>query len=423
MRVKETLLEDIKPYENNPRQNDEAVKAVAVSIAEFGWKQPIVVDADGVIIVGHTRLKAAQRLGLATAPVVVADDLTPEQTAAYRLADNKTAELAEWDMDKLALELDGLATFDMEQFGFDASELEYKSEAEQLVEDDFDEELPEEPATKPGDIYQLGDHRLMCGDATSSEAVFALMGGGTADCYVTDPPYGVSYVGWTDERLTIENDNIEGEEFVSFLTGAFHAADSVMRQGASFYIWHASSKEDPFIDAMDDIGWKIRQTLVWNKNTFALGRQDYQWKHEPCFYGWKDGAAHYFVEDRTNTTVQEVEIPDLSKATKDELRLCCQRLLKQAEKTPTTVIDEDKPARNAEHPTMKPVRLIGQLVANSTLPGQNVLDTFGGSGTTLIACEQLGRNCYMMELDPAYCDVIIHRWEEYTGGKAEKITA
>lgn len=239
---------------------------------------------------------------------------------------------------------------------------------------------------------------------------------------MTDPPYGLSYVGGTDEKLTIENDDLKGEKLESFLSHAFRAADSVMKDGAAFYIWHASSKEMPFINATNNAGWQIRQTLVWNKNTFALGRQDYQWKHELCFYGWKDGAAHYFVDDRTKTTVEEMEIPDLNKATKDELRLCCQRLLKQAEKTPTTVINEDKPARNAEHPTMKPVRLIGQLVANSTLPGQNVLDTFGGSGTTLIACEQLGRNCYMMELDPAYCDVIIRRWEEYTGGKAEKIS-
>ena len=230
-------------------------------------------------------------------------------------------------------------------------------------------------------------------------------------------------MGWTEKKLTIKNDNLEDCEFASFLNSAFRAADGVMRQGAAFYIWDASSREIPVLNAAYDMGWHIRQTLIWNKNTFSLGREDYQWKHEPCFYGWKDGAPHYFVDDRTNATVWEVEVPDLNKATKDELRLFCQRLLKQAESTPTTVINEAKPARNSEHPTMKPVRLIGQLVANSTLPGQNVLDTFGGSGTTLIECEQLGRNCYMMELDPVYCDVIIRRWEEYTGGKAEKITA
>lgn len=242
------------------------------------------------------------------------------------------------------------------------------------------------------------------------------MDGSQADLLLTDPPYGVDYVGGTG--MMIENDNLSGDEFLQFLRDAFSAANQVMKPGAAFYIWHAESGGSVFRNACALVGWKIRQCLIWVKNGFVMGRQDYQWKHEPCLYGWKDGAAHYFIKDRTQATVTDDNI-DLRKLKKEEMLQLLQEIF--SDKYPTTVIYEDKPLVNDVHPTMKPVRLIGKLVANSSKKNGLVLDSFGGSGSTLIACEQLGRRCYMMELDPKYCDVIIERWETFTGKKAEKI--
>lgn len=383
MTIIDKPIDELIPYANNPRHNDDAVFAVANSISQFGFKVPVVVDKENVIVCGHTRYKAAQKLGLKTIPCIIADDLTPDQINAFRLADNKTAELADWDMSKLEEELEGLANdFDMEDFGF--KELETLDEPSEIADDDFDDAPPEDPKAKRGDLYQLGEHRLLCGDATDQNDVERLLGGDKADLYLTDPPYNVAYIGKTKDALTIQNDKMADGDFRQFLVDAFSAADAVMKQGAAFYIWHADSEGFNFRGACNDIGWKVRQCLIWNKNSMVLGRQDYQWKHEPCLYGWKDGASHNWYSDRSQTTV----------------------------------IDMDKPSRSADHPTMKPVQLFAYQIQCSTKPGDIVYDSFGGSGTTLIACEQLQRKAMIMELDPRYVDVIIKRWETLTGKSA-----
>ena len=379
MEIKNLKLSELKPYENNPRINDEAVKYVAESIKEFGFKVPIVVDKNNIIVAGHTRYKASKQLGLEEVPCIVADDLTDEQVKAFRLADNKVGEIAEWDFKLLAEELQGIDDLDMEAFGFEMPKNE-----DEVEEDEYDVELPKEPKSKLGQVYKLGRHRLMCGDSTKAEDVAKLMDGVKADMLLTDPPYNVAYEGGTKDKLKIKNDNMPDEKFRQFLVEAFTRANEVMKDGSVFYIWHADSEGYNFRGACFNIGWKVRQCLIWNKNSMVLGRQDYQWKHEPCLYGWKEGASHLWATDRKQTTV----------------------------------LDFDRPNRNAEHPTMKPVKLFDYLIKNNTKSEDIVLDLFGGSGTTIIACEQNKRTGYVMELDPKYVDVIINRWEQYTGEKA-----
>ena len=374
-------LKDLKPYENNPRKNDDAVKYVAESIKEFGFKVPIVIDKNNVIVAGHTRYKAAKKLKMSEVPCIIADDLTDEQIKAFRLADNKVAEKAEWDFDLLNAELDDIIDLDMELFGFEDA---LQDDAEEAVEDEFEVELPAEPKSKLGDIYQLGNNRLMCGDSTVLEDVEKLMGGEQADMLLTDPPYNVNYEGKTKDKLKIKNDQMGNDNFRQFLTDAFSNADIVMKPGAVFYIWHADSEGYNFRGACFDAGWTVRQCLIWNKNSMVMGRQDYQWKHEPCLYGWKEGAGHLWASDRKQTTV----------------------------------INFDKPTRNDMHPTMKPIPLFDYQIKNNTKGGDVVLDLFGGSGTTIMACEQNGRRGYCMEYDPRYVDVIINRWEKFTGEKA-----
>lgn len=378
-------VEEIIPYTNNPRINDGAVEHVANSIREFGFKNPIIVDGSGVIIAGHTRLKAAKQLGLDEVPVIVADDLNEEQVKAYRLADNKTGEIATWNDDLLQLEMSELiGDFDMSEFGFDMDDFDLFD----TPEDDFVVEVPEVPKAKSGDVYQLGRHRLMCGDSTSKEDILKLMAGDVADMWLTDPPYNVDYTGATADRLTIINDNMTDSDFRKFLMNSYIIADSVMRDGAVFYIWHGDSEGYNFRGACRDVGWEVRQCLIWNKNRAVMGRQDYHWQHEPCLYGWKQGAAHSWHSDRKQTTVLEF----------------------------------DSPLRNKEHPTMKPIALFDYLIKNNTKRGDIVLDSFGGSGTTIIACEQNGRDARVMELDPKYVDVIIARWESATGSEAELVS-
>lgn len=365
----------IKPYDRNPRRNDGAVEALAKSITEFGFKNPIIVDKDLVIIAGHTRLKAAKLLGLKEVPVVVASDLSEAQTRAYRLADNKIGELAEWDDDLLQEELDALEDeFDMEDFGFEAEIADDAQVMEGISEPPIPD-VPEEPISKPGDVWKCGDHMVMCGDATNPHEMARLMDGELADLAVTDPPYNVDYTGKTADALKIENDRMEESRFVEFLSDAFRTMAENMRGGGAFYIWHADSEGRAFREAVDMSGLDLKQCLIWVKNSLVLGRQDYQWIHEPCLYGWKPGASHYFTDDRSLVTVMEQEPMDLSK-------------------------------------------LMARLISNSSQRGEIVLDPFGGSGSTLLACESLGRRCRTMELDPRYCDVIIKRWEEQTGKKA-----
>ena len=382
MNITNIPLKNLKPYENNPRKNDDAVKYVAESIKEFGFKVPIVIDKNNVIVAGHTRYKAAKKLKMSEVPCIIADDLTDEQIKAFRLADNKVAEKAEWDFDLLNAELDDIIDLDMELFGFEDA---LQDDAEEAVEDEFEVELPPEPKSKLGDIYQLGNNRLMCGDSTVLKDVEKLMGGEQADMLLTDPPYNVNYEGKTKDKLKIKNDQMGNDNFRQFLTDAFSNADMVMKPGAVFYIWHADSEGYNFRGgACFDAGWTVRQCLIWNKNSMVMGRQDYQWKHEPCLYGWKEGAGHLWASDRKQTTV----------------------------------INFDKPTRNDMHPTMKPIPLFDYQIKNNTKGGDVVLDLFGGSGTTIMACEQNGRRGYSMEYDPRYVDVIVDRWEKFTGAKA-----
>ena len=409
----EKNINDLKPYGNNPRINDEAVEKVAEIIKEFGWKVPVVVDKNDVIVAGHTRLKAAQQLGIETVPVIVADDLTPEQVKAFRLADNKTAEFANWDMEMLAKELEEIQDIDMDLFGFDFPE----AEIDEVVEDEWEEELPEEPKSKLGEIYQLGKHRLMVGDSTKPGDVKALMNGEKADLVITDPPYNVDYVGKTKDALKIQNDKMSNANFLSFLTDAFENLRENTRPGGAFYIWHAASETPNFWMACINADLQVRQQLIWVKNVFVMGRQDYQWKHEPCLYGWVDGAGHYFINDRTQDTILADDTIEFEKLKKDEAIDLLRKIYEQYE--PSSVIFEDRPSRAEIHPKMKPINLFARLMKNSSKKGEKVLDLFGGSGTTIMAAEQLDRQAFVMEFDPKYADAIIARWEEFTGEKAQ----
>ena len=327
MNIRDIRTCDLKPYENNPRINEDAVDLVAASIDEFGFKQPIVVDKDLIIIAGHTRWKAAQKLGLETVPCIQADDLTPAQVKAYRLADNKVAEAAQWDLDALQFELEELDNmdFDMEPFGFETETFD-----EQIAEDDnFEAELPTAPMTRSGQLWLLGKHRLMVGDSTKRQDVEKLCSDATVDMIVTDPPYNINYTGGTKDAMKIENDNWGDDEgFIEFLKAAFENMRDQLKAGGSFYIWYASTQSKNFLEAAERAGLNIRQTLIWNKNTFSLGRQDYQWKHEPCLYGWKDGAAHYFVNTRNLATViEDAENQDIDDMKKDELKKLLKSIL------------------------------------------------------------------------------------------------
>lgn len=394
MIVEMRSVDSMHTYSANPRRNDAGVDAVAASIREYGWRVPIVVDEANVILAGHTRYKAALKLGLREVPVHVAVGLSPEQSRAFRIADNQVSNLSAWDDDKLISELLALqqAGFDLDLTGFSSEELvdligsdqpEHPGDPEEILE------APAEPETQPGDIWLLGPHRLLCGDATNAADVARLLEGHQVDLLLTDPPYGVSYVGKTADQLTIDNDNLDDDAYRTFLTAAFGNAITHLRPGAGFYIWHADSRGLVVRQACHEAGMHIRQALVWVKNAMVLGRQDYQWKHEPCLYGWKEGAAHTWFGERDKTTVLEF----------------------------------DRPSRSTDHPTTKPIDLLRHLIANSCPKKGIILDVFGGSGSTLVAAEQEGRRACLLELDPRYCDVICRRYEQLTGKTAERIPA
>lgn len=384
-------LDALIPYARNSRTHSpEQVAQVAASMREFGFTNPVLIDGDGGIIAGHGRVMAARQLGLADVPCIRLGHLTEAQKRAYVIADNKLALNSGWDEDMLRLEIEDLQgmDFDLDLLGFDGDELaallqDDEPEAGQGDADAVPEPMPD-AISKPGDVWVLGGGRVMCGDSTNIAAVENLMGGAKADLLLTDPPYNVAYEGKTKDALTIQNDAMGDDQFRQFLRDVYATADAVMRPGAVFYIWHADLEGYNFRAAARDVGWKVRQCLVWNKNSLVIGRQDYQWKHEPCLYGWKDGAAHYWGSDRAQTTV----------------------------------LDFKRPTRNGEHPTMKPVELMQYQVENSSKRGAIVLDLFGGSGSTLIACEKAGRKARLMELDPRYVDVIVRRWQEFTGKRA-----
>ena len=387
-------IDRLVEYARNPRNNDHAVDRVAAAIREFGFRVPVVAKSDGTVVDGHLRLKAARKLKLDTVPVLLADDLTDAQIKAFRISVNRMAELADWDEELLALELQDLQDldFDLELTGFDEDELnrllgltEEEPAVDGLTDPDEAPEVQAEAITQPGDVWICGKHRLLCGDSTRLDEVERLLGPGVlVDLLLTDPPYNVAYEGATKDKLTIKNDAMGDEQFRQFLRDAFATADAVMKPGAVFYIWHADTEAYNFRGACRDVGWQVRQGLVWKKSSLVLGRQDYHYQHEPCIYGWKNGAGHLWASDRKQTTILEF----------------------------------DKPARNGEHPTMKPVGLFEYQMLNNTKGADLVLDLFGGSGTTMIAAERHGRQARLLELDPRYADVIVRRWQNHTGKQA-----
>lgn len=372
---------------NYRKHSDKNKDLINKSLKECGAGRSIVVDNEDNIIAGNGIYEQAQKLGIKTKVietdgselvVVKRTDLATDDDKRKQLAvmDNSTSDSSDFDIELLRddFEIDTLA-----DWGID---IELEIDDKEIIEDEVPEEV--ETRCKKGDVWALGEHRLMCGDSTNYNDVAQLMDGELADLLITDPPYNVDYVGKTKDKLKIENDKMSDSNFREFLYDAFVNADTVMKPGAVFYIWHADSEGYNFRGACKDAGWQVRQCLIWNKNQMVMGRQDYQWKHEPCLYGWKDGASHLWAADRKQTTV----------------------------------IDFNKPQRNGEHPTMKPVGLFDYQIKNNTKGADVVLDLFGGSGTTLIACEQDGRKARLMELDPHYCDVIIKRWENLTGKEA-----
>lgn len=375
MKITHKKPSELIAYARNPRQNADAVNGLAASIAEFGFQQPIVIDTKNVIIAGHTRLKAAEKLELDKVPCVIASELTPEQVKAYRILDNKLAEKSTWDDELLSLELGDLENYDFEPFEVDFGKL---TEPDADTEDDEVPEAPEEPVTRQGDTWSLGRHVLHCGDSTEAGWLFE---GKDAQAIITDPPYGVSYVGGTDEALVIENDSLSEEGTKTLFAAALDACLQGLKAGGAVY---ASVPARPlhlvFCEVLREREiW--RQTLTWVKDSLVLGRSDYHYRHEPILYGWKPGGSHKFTDDRTKTTVLEF----------------------------------DRPKASREHPTMKPLALWIELICNSTSPKDTVLDPFLGSGTTLIACERTQRRCIGTEISERYCDVILARYLRETG--------
>lgn len=392
MQIIDKSIDELIPYCNNSRTHDESqILQIASSIKEFGFTNPVLIDEDNGIIAGHGRVLAARKLGINKVPSIKLSHLTDIQKKAYIIADNKIALNAGWNEELLENEIEQLIAndFDIDLIGFSDEEIDNllgeKEEFEHgLTDKDYIPEVPDEPISKPGDVWIMGDHRLMCGDGTSVDDVGVLMNGEIADLFLTDPPYNVDYSGKTGDKLKIENDSMGNDDFRKFLTDAFVCAWTFMRSGASFYIWHSDLFGLYFRLALQDAGFRLRQCLIWNKSSMVLGHSDYHWKHEPCLYGWKDGDAHLWNSDRKQVTV----------------------------------LDFERPARNGLHPTMKPVELFEYLIKNSTKSGGLVIDLFGGSGTTLIASEINKRKSMIMEISPIYCDVIIKRWQEFVGDSA-----
>ncbi len=398
IKITKKEINQLIPYENNPRINDDSVDLVANSIKRFGFKNPVIIDRNNVIIAGHTRIKASKKLGIKEIPCVVADDLTEEETKALRLADNKTQELSTWEDSILEMELGDIKEINMEEFGFETPEFDVEAE-----EDDFDIEFPEKPKSQKGQIWKLGNHRLMCGDATSLEDAKKLMDGNKADLVFTDPPYNVSLGsknkvlnkmdhekrGHRIEREIISDEGMSDSEIGEKLwKPAFQNMSDNAKDDCSIYVTMPQGGTHMMMMMMADASWQVKHELMWLKNqpTFSMGRLDYDYKHEPIMYGWKKGH-NFYGNGQFTKSVWEI----------------------------------DKPRESKLHPTMKPIELIANALLNSSEKNDVVIDFFGGSGSTLIACEQLKRKCFMMELDPNYCDVIIQRWEEYTGEKAELI--
>ncbi|TKN13912.1 DNA modification methylase [Enterococcus sp. VV15] len=398
MQIEIMKLADLKTADYNPRIKltpgmDEYEK-LKQSILEFGFVDPPIFNKrTGNLVGGHQRVTVAKDLGLCEEIEVSVVDLPLDKEKALNIALNKIS--GRWDDDKLALLLKELDADILDLSGFVEDEIQDVIEQydmrldmeNEAIDDEFEIELPEKPKATLGDIYQLGNHRLMCGDSTNKEHIELLMDGDKADLLITDPPYNVNYEGKTEDSLKIQNDNKTSSEFYEFLKSAFDSVADYLREGASFYVWYASSEVVNFVSSLVDTNFLVKQELIWFKNSLVLGRQDYHWQHEPCLYGWKNDGSHMWYGDRKQTTILEF----------------------------------DKHLANKEHPTMKPIPLFDYQIKNSSKKGDKILDMFGGSGTTMIACEQNDRHAYLMELDPRYVDVIVNRWEEFTGKKAIKI--
>ncbi|OFV69196.1 site-specific DNA-methyltransferase [Acetobacterium wieringae] len=389
MEIQKIPIKKIKHAKYNPRKNlkpgDAEYEKLKRSITEFGYVEPVIWNQrTGNIVGGHQRFKVLTQLGEKEVDCVVVD-MDDEKEKALNVALNKVS--GDWDMPLLTDLLKDLddSGFDLSLTGFDMAEINELFGEPDALEDDFDPDqaLDEitSPMTQPGDVWLLGKHRLICGDSTIKDDMDILMDGQLADLVLTDPPYNVDYQGGTKEKLKIQNDKLGDAAFLEFLTAAFTRMFEQSKKGAPIYVFHADSEGYNFRTAFKEAGYVLRQCLVWVKNSLVMGRQDYQWQHEPVLYGWKAGAGHAWYGDRKQTTL----------------------------------IRFDKPLRNGEHPTMKPVGLCGYFIGNSSKEGDIVLDSFGGSGSTLIACEQMGRVCYTSELDPKYCDVIVKRYAETTG--------
>ena len=445
MRFELWKLADMKPAEYNPRKaltpDDPEYQEIQNSIHEFSYADPIVLNYDGTIIKGHQRRRVMMDMGYTDAYCIVLEIHDKQKEKALNIALNKIT--GKWDnaiLKELLLEFD-LNGYDFTVTGFHRDELEDLIQIidipAEATDDDFDPDAAaaeiEEPISKIGDIWQLGRHRLMCGDSTNPGDIATLMGGEKLDLIITDPPYNVdygsktefleAYLGQEGTRLnsTIQNDHMDSMSFYQFLLAAFQNMNEAMRPGAAIYVFHAESTGLQFRQAYSDAGLKMAQCLIWEKNAFVLGRQDYQWRHEPILYGWKEGSGHYFIKDRTQDTVLLEDQLDFKSMKRQEMLAFIEKMFKDYQDQ-TSVHYENKPTRNALHPTMKPVPLIGRLMNNSSKPGWIVGDFFGGSGSTLMAAEQLGRTAYIMEMDERNVDVIVQRWESYTGQKAERLT-
>lgn len=413
MKIINKNINEITPYENNAKLHPkEQIDQIKNSILEFGNNDPIAIDENNVIIEGHGRYEALKELGFDKVNVIVLDELSEEQKNAYRVVHNQLTMNTDWDIDKLKKELNTIS-LDMSTLGFTDDLLnEIEEDFSEVEEDNFDvdEAIPEIPTTTVGQVWQLGRNRLMCGDSTKKEDVKKLVANTPIDLFLTDPPYNINVSN--SQGMTIENDDMDRSEFIEFLSKAFENAIEVMKEGAAFYIWYADTSSLEFNQACRNAKMTVRENLIWVKSQFILGRQDYHWRHEPCLYGWKDGAAHYFINDRTQSTISDDSI-NLDTIIFEDLLEYVKNILKYS-----SVLYENKPTTNDLHPTMKPLKLMGKLIKNSSKKDSVILDLFGGSGSTLIAAEQLNRVCYLMEYDAKYCDVIIKRWEEATGKKA-----
>ncbi len=384
-------LGDIKPYAKNSRTHTPAqIKRIGKSIQEFGFTNPILIDPEMNLIAGHARLEAAKKLGLESVPARVIEGLTNDQKRMLVIADNQIAIGGSgWDEGVLAEELNALmaAGADMDLMGFEKDDLaKFLNAPPEGLTDEDDVPPPERTSTTQyGSVFQLGAHKLLCGDCTDQVLVEKFMVKGSVNLVVTDPPYNVAYEGKTKEALKIQNDKMSNDGFYDFLLKAHQCMFNFSAQGAPVYVFHADSEGLNFRKALINAGYKLAQCCIWIKQSMVMGRQDYHWQHEPVLYGWKEGAAHPWHTDRKQTTLWHF----------------------------------DRPSKNLEHPTMKPVELIEYPINNSSKTGDVVFDPFGGSGSTLIACEKTGRQCQMIELDPVYVDVIIKRWEDFTGQKAK----